>query len=139
MRSDTSQQLENLDEFYYVGYLYIGGLFEEIKVLWDTSSDLLMVESYLCDTCTSDFVYDYQDEAQMDDSFTPMPDSSSTFTVDSSSITVSGFYATDSICLEEYVVDTCTDDFTLFMVTEQEGILSDASAVVGLKPNTGGL
>ena len=75
----------------------------------------------------------------MDDSFTPMPDSSSTFTLDSSAITVSGFYATDSICLEEYVVDTCTDDFTLFMVTEQEGILSDASAVVGLKPNTGGL
>jgi len=59
-----------------------------------------MIESYLCTTCTSEYVYDYQDEELMDDSFTPMPDTTTSFTLENSAVTVGGFYATDVVCLE---------------------------------------
>ncbi len=39
------------------------GIFhEEVDVIWDTSSEKLMVESYLCSTCTNANVYNYEDE-----------------------------------------------------------------------------
>jgi len=39
------------------------GIFHEtVDVIWDTSSDWLFVQSYLCSTCTNDNVYNYADE-----------------------------------------------------------------------------
>ena len=71
-------------------------------------------------------------------SFSELADTKSQFTL-SNGINVKGFFAKDQVCVTQYIEDTCSAGFTFFMITEQSGITSQASAIVGLAPQTMGL
>lgn len=57
--ADGSYYLLNAYEYYYVGALYLGGDHQPIPLIWDTGSEWLVVASYQCTSCKSNYSYDY--------------------------------------------------------------------------------
>ena len=90
-----------------------------------------MVQSFECASCPNSNVYDYSDEVGR--TFEQIPDSQTTLSTIGYS--ASGFYATDTICGGK-TNDQCLAELQIFVVTEQQGIPDEASAVFGLSPDS---
>ena len=68
---------------------------EMVEVIWDTTTSLLAIESYLCTSCSNNNLYDYSAEASLavEPKFVSIPDSNTQITINGAY--ASGFYATD--------------------------------------------
>ena len=122
---DTDYSLFNYSDFYYVGNLYMGDGLNQLRVIWDTGSEWLVITSYLCETCSSWYDYDYSGEASWTRLTTELDERNY------GSVSTQGFYATDTVCLGENS-SACVEDFDIFMITWQEGMPSYAGAISGL-------
>lgn len=76
---------------------------EEVNVIWDTGSDWLTIESYLCTSCLGN-TYDHSTET----TFNPIADSDTTLSYGSA--TLNGYKAEDTVCFTA-AVDTCVAAF----------------------------
>ena len=86
-----------------------------------------MVESYLCTSCGSTYLYDYRGGLGTTFNFIPGSSDSRSFY----SAQVSGSYATDTVCVSSNS-GSCTPNFSFFMITSQIGIPNVVSGVIGL-------
>jgi len=110
------------------------GVFREsIPVIWDTSSSYLSIQGYECATCTSAYKYNYQSESGI--SFKKKSNAESEMNYGSASF--SGFYATDTVCLQNSST-TCTTNFDIFIMTKQQGMPTNVAAISGLGADSGG-
>jgi len=98
---------------------------ETVEVLWDTGSEWLTIESYLCSTC--DGGYDYS--PSLGDTFTVKPNSEGERNYGSAS--TSGFEAYETVCIKT-IDEACTSAFNMFIVTKQDGMPGYADGIAGL-------
>ncbi len=52
--------LTNMFDYYYVGNLFMGDTNEKIRVIWDTGSEWLVIQSYLCQSCNPNYDYNHE-------------------------------------------------------------------------------
>ena len=96
---------------------------QEQKVVFDTSSDWLTIESSACFTCEGNY-YDYNTS-----------NSYSTITVTPVDryygySHLRGIEAQDKVCLTSF--SNCINPFTFFMITDQYGLPSEIDGILGL-------
>ena len=72
---------------------------EELKIVFDTSSDWFMLEVHTCNSCPDTSVYNYFDETQT--TFEVVSPAETNFVRVSDSSWVTGFAVTDRVCLED--------------------------------------
>jgi len=106
---DQSQTQFNGFNFVYIGPLGFGSNIEVHNGIWDTGSEWIVLESYLCSTCIGG--YNYADENG--GSFNTKPGSSGERNYGSAS--TSGFEAYDTVCVTDSVAG-CINTSHIYMV-----------------------
>ena len=111
-------------DFLYTGELYVGESDQEMRVIYDTGSDLLAIEGRGCQTCdgnrydpnTSSY-YNEIDIRTLNKEY-------------GSFIHLQGKTVEDQMCLKSFSL--CMDPVQFFLVSDQYGIPSDADGILGL-------
>ena len=96
-----SSDLDNSFNIYYTGNVYMGSNQEVIPVVYDTGSDWLLLQVHTCITC-GETVYNYEDEATTSFSLV-VPEETDTVIFGMGSTWITGFAATDRVCLTDEV------------------------------------
>ena len=96
---------------------------QEMRVIFDTSSDWLTIESSACFTCEGN-VYDYNTSASYSSLTTVPVDRYYDYTH------IRGIEASDKVCLTSF--SNCVNPFTFFLVTDQFGLSPEIDGVLGL-------
>lgn len=113
----------DIDQLYSLS-IYVGESDQEIKVLFDTGSDWLVVEGRDCENCLG---------ARYD------PNTSTYFETVSqvshsieygSFFSLRGKYVRDQVCLRSFSL--CVDPFEFFLVEDQKGIEKELDGILGM-------
>ena len=95
----------------------------EQKVIFDTSSDWLTIESSACFTCEGNY-YDYNTSNSYDTVTVTPVDRYYGYSH------LRGIEAQDKVCLTSF--SNCVNPFTFFMITDQFGLPSEIDGILGL-------
>lgn len=99
-----------IDNYLYTGSVYIGDSGQEMRVIYDTGSDWMVIEGKDCETCK---------ENKFDQSLSPYFEVVRDRIEDKqygSFIHVKGKEVRDKVCLKEQ--QSCVDPFKFFLVSE---------------------
>ena len=120
--NDSVPQTNYQNQLYW-GSIFMGDSDQEQKVIFDTSSDWLTVESSACFTCEGN-VYDFNTSASYSSTTVVPVDRYYGYTH------LRGIEATDKVCLTSF--SNCINPFTFFLVTDQFGLSPEIDGVLGL-------
>ena len=113
----------------WTGLIYMGK-WTPMNVVFDTGSDWLMVESYLCWNCegrgnSTGEVYNTTKSIMVDPENTEKLQQRIY-----GEVFLSGFEYTDKVCIS--ISDGCVNDFKYFGILKQEGLVEPVDGVLGM-------
>jgi hypothetical protein len=115
----------------------MGTSFSMSPIVFDTGSKWLAVMGSQCSTCNSAYQlpYLYKYSSNVGNSFTQT--STSTDTINYSRGSLSGFYATDKVCLSASST-TCTPNFRFMLATAQTLMMPNTVGIAGMNTDSDG-
>ena len=111
-------------DYLYSGSLYVGESNMEMRLIYDTGSDIMLIEGRDCEDCLGN-KYDHNTS-----SYHELDNPRRSFRKYGNLIHVEGRVVADQICLQNF--QFCIEPFKFFMIDEQFGIPEEVDGILGL-------